>query len=157
LAWAKLPQLDEVVSLDTSLCPVVIRDLSPDDWAHNVAEDFRTEFFTDLDYLMRRVGDRSGVNVLAVIFEPDNKDLNAFQDERFQFIGFDLVERPGKGISAMVNCGGFDKAFRPEDLNRYGLISDYRFAGKVQQRLATFYPEENHADCALWAIWRMEI
>ena len=51
---------------------------------------------------------------LAVIKEPDD-DLASLQDERFSFVGFDLVEGPGTGVSALVNCGGFEKAFHPEE------------------------------------------
>lgn len=155
-AWARLPQLVEVVSLDNSLCPNVVRELIPEDWRHNVQQDFKIDFFTDLDYLINRVGERSGLNILAVLEEPDPEDIQTFQDERFSFKGFDLLDSPAAGISALVNCGGFDLAFLPADLNPVGLISEYGLARAVQQRLAANYPEEQHARCALWAIWRME-
>ena len=44
----------EVVTLDSTLCPDLIEELQPEDWEHNVHEDFRTEFFRDADYLMAR-------------------------------------------------------------------------------------------------------
>ena len=39
-----------------------------------------------------------------------------------------------------------------------GKVSDkeLRQAKEVQKRLLQHYPEEPHADCALWAIWRLE-
>jgi len=157
LTWAKLPHLIEVVSLDVVLCPSVIEHLTAEDWGHNVAEDFKTDLFADLDYLVQRVGDLTSVNILATIEEPGIEDLTSFQDDRFVFKGFDLVERPGLGISALVNCGGFDKAFLPDELNQSGLISDYGFAREVQERLVKYYPEHEHAHCLVWAIWRMEV
>jgi hypothetical protein len=156
IAWARLPQLVEIVSLDTSLCQGVIKALFPEDWKYNVNEDYRVDFFVDLEYLLRRVEDRQPVNILAAIEEPDYEDFKSFHDDRFIFKGFDLVEFPGTEISALVNCGGFDKAFAPGDINPFGLISDYDAAKEIQQRLATFYPEEHHAHCELWARWRME-
>ena len=46
-----LRQLEEVVSLDSSLCPTVLPDIKPEYWNHIVNEDFMLHFFTDLDYL----------------------------------------------------------------------------------------------------------
>jgi hypothetical protein len=34
LSWSHLSQLDEVVSLDSSLCPPVVDELLPEDWSH---------------------------------------------------------------------------------------------------------------------------
>jgi hypothetical protein len=156
LVWARLPQLVEVVSLDSSLCGSLIKELLPEDWAHNVQADYRIDFFTDLDYLRLRAGGSASASILAVIEEPDIEDLNSFRDGQFIFIGFDLVEIPGTGISALSNCGGFIKAFLPRDINPFGLVSDYALARTIQQRLVEQYPEEQHANCSLWGIWRME-
>ena len=154
LAWAKLPHLTEVVSLDIILCPPIIQELTVVDWQHNVQEDFKTVFFVDLDYLLSRVGDPAAANTIATIEEPELEDVESFRDGRFRFIGFDLIELPGTGVSALVNCGGFDRAFLPKDLNAYGLITDYAFARVVQRRLVEQYPGEHHAQCSLWAVWR---
>ena len=154
-AWARLTQLEEVVSLDTILCPSEIWELSREDWLHNVQEDFMIEFFWDLDYLLGRLESVQGINVLAAQREPDAASVAAFQDGRFAFQGLDLVERPGLGVSALVNCGGFEKAFRPDDLNSVGLLPDYDLARAVQQRLRENYPGERHADCCVWALWKM--
>jgi hypothetical protein len=51
IAWSGLKQLDEVVSLDTSLCPTVLPNIKPEYCNHIVNEDFMLHFFTDLDYL----------------------------------------------------------------------------------------------------------
>ncbi len=159
LAWANLPQLRELISLDVSLCPTLFSAITAEDWQHNVQEDYLTSFFTELEYLLARVeqtgGERKG-NLLAVVREPEPPDLRARLDERFMFQGFDLVESPGLGISVLNNCGGFELAFRPSDLNPVGLLDEYNHAREVQGRLREHYPDEHHADCCLWAIWRLE-
>jgi hypothetical protein len=67
-----------------------------------------------------------------------------------------LVEAEGgTGISALVNCGGFDQSFSGAELSECGLLTDYARATAVQQSLLTEYPDESHADCDLWAIWQL--
>ena len=66
----------------------------------------------------------------------------------------DLVERGGE-ISALLNCGGFDKAFAGADISEYGLLTDHAKATEVQRLLRAEYPNEHHADCDVWAIWQM--
>jgi hypothetical protein len=157
LDWAKLRQLEELVSLDDILCPRIIQNLTSEDWEHNVQEDYLTECFTDLDYLRSRVAGRPSVNMLAVLREPSLDDVRSFADDRFVFQGYDLVEKPGLGgISAISNCGGFNLAFGPADVSPVGLLDDYEFARGVQQRLLQHYPDEHHAWCYLWAVWRMK-
>jgi hypothetical protein len=119
--------------------------------------DFRTSEVRDLDYLLNRAGDRlDALNILALVFEPDESTVEAFADGRFVFCGYDLVERGG-GTSALANCGGFDRAFSSSDLSAVGLLEDYGYAREVQERLLQHYPDEPHADCDLWAIWRLEL
>ena len=60
------------------------------------------------------------------------------------------------GISALVNCGGFDRAFASTDLSYCGLLTDHARASEVQDLLRAEYPDEPHADYDLWAIWRMK-
>lgn len=153
IAWSGLTQLREVVSLDDVLCPNLIRELSTEDWEYNVREDYRTHLFRDLDYLLRRVGDRPA-NLLALMANPTEGEVGEFHDDRFAFCGFDLVDVQG-GISALVNCGGFDRAFVSSDLNEFGLLADHAKAVDVQRRLREEYPGEHHAICDVWAVWRM--
>ncbi len=155
VAWSQLAQLIEVVSLDIVLCPAVLDPLTPEDWEHNVQDDYLISFFVDLDYLLRRVARLPDINVLAVLREPSTADCAAFNDPRFAFMGFDLVEKPGLGISALSNCGGFPLAFANSDLNHFGLLPDYAAASAAQRKLLEHYPDEHHADCYVWAIWRM--
>jgi hypothetical protein len=152
IAWSGLTQLREVISLDTILCPNIFVELTADDWKHNVHADFRTHLFYGVDHVIAVVGDQP-VNVLALMEEPSAAEVTGFTDERFIFRGFDLLEYP-LGISALVNCGGFDKAFLPGDLSACGLLVDHEKARTVQERLRTEYPSEPHAQCRLWAIWQ---
>ena len=51
ITWSGLDQLDEVVSLDCSLCPTVLSKIKAEYWNRIVNEDFMLNFFTDLEYL----------------------------------------------------------------------------------------------------------
>ena len=126
-----------------------------EDWQYNVQEDNKVFLFRDLDYLLSRVADYDQVNILAVMQNPAADDVRSIADPRFVFRGFDLVERGGE-ISALVNCGGFEKAFAPTDLSDSGLLLDHAKALNVQKLLRSEYPDEHHADCDVWAIWQMK-
>lgn len=47
------------------------------------------------------------------------------------------------------------EAFSNEELNAVGLLSIFDRAVEVQERLHELFPDEPHADCDLWAIFRM--
>lgn len=155
--WCGLTQLREVVSLDIILCPsvIVIDELTIEDWDHNVDEDFMCHLFYDPEYLLRKVVGQEKVNLLAILRNPTNEEVCSFNDARFDFRGFDLVEAQ-TGISALLNCGGFPKAFSSTDLSDCGLLTEHSPAQNVQKLLKAEYPDEHHADCELWAIWQMK-
>jgi hypothetical protein len=155
IEWSGLHHLKEIVSLDPILCPSLFCQLIDEDWKHNVCEDYKTSLFHDLDYVMSRVGGRDRTNILAVMQNPSEAESRTFTDSRFDFRGYDLIEAEGgTGVSALVNCGGFDQSFLATDLSECGLLPDYSKALAVQQSLLTKYPEEPHADCDIWAIWQ---
>ena len=91
-----------------------------------------------------------------MIQNPTEDEVRSFSDHRFVFRGFDLVELQ-TGISALVNCGGFPKAFSPADHSDCGLLTDHAKALSVQNLLRAEYPDEPHADCDVWAIWQMTV
>lgn len=153
--WSGLTQLREVVSLDLILCSTIFQDLTAEDWQHNVQEDFKITLFHDLDYVVRRVTGDERVNILALMQNPTEANVRSFSDDRFIFRGFDLGELQ-TGISALVNCGGFNKAFNPADLSECGLLTAHAQALTIRNRLRAEYPDEHHADCDLWAIWQMK-
>jgi hypothetical protein len=130
--------------------------LTNEDWQHNVHEDFKLSLFHDLDHVVRRVAGDDRVNVLALMQNPAEEEARSFNDARFAFRGFDLVELQ-TCISALINCGGFDRAFTPTELSDCGLLADFTRALAVQMRLRAEYPDDHHADCDVWAIWQMQI
>lgn len=150
--WSGLSQLEEVISLDSSLCPSVIDPLKREDWKHNVHEDGVTDFFHDLGYLLKRVAGTEQLNILAAVLNPSGQCTTAFDDTRFEFKGYDLI---GLGMSALTNCGGYRLAFDNGELSSYGLILDFQRASQVASALRQHYPDDHHADCDIWALWRM--
>lgn len=150
-----MTQLREVVSLDSILCPTVFQDLIAEGRHHNVQEDFKTSLFNDLDYVVRKVAGDDRVSVLALMQNPTDTEVCSFTDSWFVFRGFDFVELQ-TGISALVNCGGFPKAFSAADLSDCGLLTDHAKALSVQKLLRAEYPDEHHACCDLWSIRQME-
>jgi hypothetical protein len=156
IEWSRLTQLREVISLDRILCPYVFKDLTDEDWSHNVQEDFKLNVFYNLDYVLGKVAGQDQVNVLALMHNPTAEEFRSFSDQRFNFRGFDLVELE-TGISALVNCGEFPKAFSSSDLSDCGLLTEHAQALGVQKRLRVAYPDDHHANCDVWAIWRMKM
>jgi hypothetical protein len=151
--WSKLTQLEEIVSLDSSLCPCVIKKLEDEDWNHNVQEDYLIDFFRDLEYLQTRIIGIERVCILAAVRNPQTECKDAFSNPQFRFKGYDLV---GMGMSALTNCGGFPLAFRNEELSSVGLVSALPRAREIQASLLEHYPNEHHANCDVWALWRRE-
>jgi hypothetical protein len=74
----------------------------------------------------------------------------------FAFAGFDLVDVRGD-ISALTNCGGFDGVFLNAELSEPGLLTNLTRAQQVQTSLRLEYPEESHAECHVWGIWRQRL
>ena len=69
-------------------------------------------------------------------------------------MGYDLIDDQTQ-VSALTNCGGFPDVFRNDELNRFGLIDEFNRAREVKTQLAERYPEEAHAKCEMYAIWRL--
>lgn len=153
VAWTGLSQLREVVSLDTMLCPTVPEELTAPDWEHNVHADYLVFFFRSLDYLLKRIMAEGRLNILAVLRNPTAADLTGVSLPGFSFAGFDLVDVCGD-VSALTNCGGFEGVFTNAELSELGLLTDLSRAQAVQASLRLKYPEESHAECHIWAIWR---
>ena len=155
LDWSGLHQLQEVVSLDTVLCPTVPEQLKAEDWEHNVQADYQISYFRSLEYLRKRVAGEPGLNVLAVLQNPSPADVESVQLPGFRFLGFDLLDIHGD-ISALSNCGGFEDVFAGSELSEHGLLPELPRAYEVRLGLSTAYPDESHARCDVWAIWRLE-
>ena len=154
-SWSGLNQLNRLISLDCILCPPILDELVVADWDHNVQRDGLIYFFRDRDYLRLRVKELNSRNILAASLNPDIEQADLFEDRRFSFCGYDLVE-VGGGVSALVNCGGFPKSFDNSELNNDGLLDTLERAMVVQNSLQAEYPEEIHAYCDIWGLWLME-
>jgi hypothetical protein len=153
VAWSGLKQLKEVVSLDGMLCPTVLRETKDDYWPHIANEDFMLRFFVDFDFLMNQLTDVEIKNVLCVFRNPPrHPQAPSFAD--FQFLGYDLVDRECS-VSALTNCGGFPDVFTNSELSPVGLLPDFSRAIEIQQKLRSLHPDEHHANCNMWAIFRL--
>lgn len=148
---------NEIITLDCLLCPDIMRgEPTAEDWNYIVYEDDATgQFFSEVEYLLSRIEATTEYQVLAVLREPTLEAVRSFADKRFDFKGYDLIEVQG-GISALTNCGGFDLAFSDDDRSPWGLVSNQESAYRIRDLLRNHYPDEPHADCHVWAIWRME-
>ena len=152
--WAKIPALAEVVSLDGSLCNPVIGELLDEDWSHIVNADFQHRYFRHLDYLLNRVQAVKRRNILGLYQNPNTHFAKAPAAGDFRFMGYDLIEEQTH-ISALANCGGFPDVFSNKELNSFGLISQFERASEVKKLLAEKHPQEPHAQCEMYAIWRL--
>ena len=152
--WAKIPALKEVVGLDGSLCKSATGELLDEDWNHIVNADFQLRYFYHLDYLLNRALGVKRRNILGLYQNPETHITKAPAMEDFRFMGYDLIEEQTH-ISALTNCGGFPDAFSNEELNSCGLISKFERASEVKRLLLEKHPEEPHANCEMYAIWRL--
>jgi hypothetical protein len=152
--WANIQGLIEIVSLDCALCRHLVKEFLDEDWKHIVCENFRLDYFYHLDYLLQRVQITKRRNILGLYRNPDAHISFPPAARDFGFMGYDLIEEETQ-ISALNNCGGFPDAFANNELNKYGLLDDFERSCEVRRLLAQRYPARHHAQCELYAIWRL--
>jgi hypothetical protein len=155
IEWSNLTHLTELVSLDCCLNELLVEPdyANEDDWNFiYYAEHYETGFFTNLEYVYKRLKSKEKFNLLTVVLEPD-QDCREIKIDNYEFVGYDLLDQ-SFGNSALTNCGGFDETFLPTDLNNKGLIDDFEKAYDIKRRLLENNPEEFHADTYVIAIWR---
>lgn len=158
-AWIKyvqlsgLNQLDELVSLDPMLCNTVLPEIKDEYWPYMVNEDFMLNFFIDLEFLLDQITEIDERNILCVFRDPTAEPVAPKDVQQFDFLGYDLVDVMGSA-SALSNCGGFPDVFANRELTRHGLLSSRARAYQIQKKLRESYPEEPHADCYVWAVFR---
>ena len=152
IEWSGLTQLTEVVSLDPILCPPLLTELKDEYWPNIVNEDFMLNYFVNLDFLKREIASVARRNLLCLYRNPSDDSARPPNDA-FQFLGYDLVDVENSA-SALTNCGGFPDVFTNSEVSPVGLLPDFKRAQQVQQLLRSRYPEEPHANCHLWAIFR---
>src|SRR6185295_6762926 len=115
---------------------------------------FRLDYFYHLDYLKERVAAISRRNILGLYRNPEGHIEAAPAPGNFCFVGYDLIEEQTQ-ISAITNCGGFPDVFSNQELNRFGLLNSFDRASEVRRLLAKNHPEEPHAQCEMYALWRL--
>jgi hypothetical protein len=125
-----------------------------EDWKHIVCEDFRLDYFYDLEYLLKRVRSTKRRNILGLYRNPDVHISSPPAALDFSFLGYDLIEEMTQ-ISALTNCSAFPDAFANNELTSHGLITHFCRAEEVRRLLAQLHPKEPHAQCELYAIWRL--
>ena len=157
--WIKLPQLEEIISLDSMLNPCVfdIDNDDPEEFDYFYIEGnvIRGSVYTSLDFVTKKsqnVSER--YNILALQKEPTT-DCALIKIDGFTFIGYDLLDKDYIA-SALTNCGGFYESYSPHDINKSGLISDFTKIHKIREDILTNNPLEDHADCFIWAIWKKD-
>jgi hypothetical protein len=101
IAWSKIPELDEVVSLDSSLYPSVLPDIKPEYWNHIVNEDFMVRFFTDLDFLRSETSNIQRKNLLCVFRNPPTHPREFLKDSSSLVMTF-LTKTRGRVLSRIV-------------------------------------------------------
>lgn len=148
-----LTQIEDLVSLDTMLCPPVLKETLEEYWPHIVNESGYLQFFRDLDFLRGALAAASSkeARMLCVFRNPNEPPTLPPELSSFRFLGFDLVEADS-GVSALSNCGGWPE-LKNEELSKWGLIADHKRALQLQEVLPRAHPEEPHAQCDVWAIF----
>lgn len=156
IEWSKLTHLTELVSLDNSLNEVLVEvDYdSQDYWDNSVVgeREMETNCFKTLDYVLRNTKTKTRFNLLTVVIEPD-EDCKKIQLNDYDFVGYELLDKD-YFTSALTNCGGFNETFSGNDLNKLGLIDEYRKVYDIKKRLLENNPNEFHADTHVFAVWR---
>jgi hypothetical protein len=154
LAWSGLGHLRELATLDTILCPTVPEELTPEDWRYNVQADYRTGYFRSLDYLRTRVAGEPGIHILAILQEPSSDDAARVVLPGFEWLGYDVLDVCGD-VSALTNCGGWDGLVEPSPVSSLGLLTDLERAVRLRRTLRVEHQGESHAECDVWAVWRL--
>jgi len=153
--WSELSQLTELVSLDSMMCPSVLREIKPDYWPHIVNESYMLHFFTDVPFLLNEISALVvRKNLLCVFRNPSEEPKVPAEIAAVELLGYDILDTEACA-SALSNCGGFPEVFRNEELTQHGLIASLKRANEIRTNLRNMHPEEHHADCDVWAIFRL--
>lgn len=151
--WLGRRDFRRVITLDTMLNPNLVSIRDEGDWGFSVCENFLLDFFTDLEFVRRRVAGLPNGQILGAMRRPTREAITTFRRPDFEFAGFDLLDEP-LSASALLNCRHL-----MDDLPQYrrsadsGLLADFAEAQEARELLQSKFPEEDHADCDVWALW----
>lgn len=151
--WLGRTDFKRIITLDNALCPPVVHPESANDWQFVAKEEFMLDFFTNLDFVLKRiVGHRPSV-VLAVARDPSREDVDNFSQPDFELAGFDVVDTQFTA-SALLN-NRFPDVVNVSKLSiESGLFKSRDWAFKVRNTLHQRHPDREDARCYVWAIWR---
>jgi len=152
--WLGRTDLVRVVTLDSILCPPVVHMETSEDWPFVAQEEFMLDFFTDLDFVRRRVSGHRPSVVIAVARDPSASDISGFPHPHFEFSGFDIVDAQFTASALLSGCN-FPGAFDVSELSsKSGLIASRERAFRIRDVLHRRYPNRNKTQSYVWAIWR---
>jgi len=152
--WLGRTDLTRVVTLDSILCPPVVHVESSEDWPFVAQEEFMLDFYTSLDFVLRRISGHRPSVVIAVARDPSAAEVADFPHPDFKFAGFDIVDAQFIA-SALLNGCNFPEAFDVSELSsESGLIASRERAIKIRDVLHQRYPNRDKTKSHVWAIWR---
>ena len=156
-SWIKLPQLSEVISLDSMLnsCAfeIDLDDTNEFQYLYLESNVIRGDIYKSLDFVKSKAKESlKPYHILAIEKEPKTS-CKTKQLKGFTFLGYDLLDKDFIA-SALTNCGGFYETYSPESLNEFGLLTDFNTVYQIREQLFKNNPYEDHADCYVWAIWK---
>ncbi len=144
--------ITELVTLDSMMCPDLIDELRTEDWEHNVQKDCRTELFRDANYLLSRQPLDASKHQLIAALECPPPDFVI--PNGFTICGFDIMDSYF-GNSTLTNCGPIMDAFKPSEVNNFGLLDDRDRAFVIRDTMRALQPEDPHlGDCEVWLLAR---
>ena len=151
--WLGRTDLKRIVTLDSNLCPPVVHPESANDWQYVAKEEFMLDFFTDLDFVLRRIAGHRPSTVVAVARDPSAEAVDGFPHPEFKLAGFDLVDTQFSASALLSNR--FPDVVNVSKLStESGLIQSREWACKLRDTLRRRHPDRDDARCCVWAVWR---
>ena len=152
IEWSGFHHIDELVSTDSMLCPIVLDSLIDADWDYNIHADNYVYFFHDYEYLKRRINYApSQHNLLAITARPVQPPNRI---RGFTHCGYDILDS-FESISVLTNCGGFPESYTERDINRLGLVTELDRANEIADTIREAHHKDPHCcDCDVWGIAR---
>lgn len=92
--------------------------------------------------------------IVATVKIPSLSIKKYLSQNSFELCGYDLVDNDNI-ISVITDCGAiYSETINYDQLNEFGLLSNYEESLFFQKLLLERYPNETHADCVIIEIWR---
>jgi hypothetical protein len=152
LEFSGFYHVTEIITIDEMLCPSVVTEITAEDWNHNVNQDFRLDWFTDAEYLKKRVNVNPQFHNLIALLE--HPHTTAIPPPHFEHCGFDILDGEDS-ISVLTKCGQFPEIFSPSSVNQFSLLDSLSQAHQIAEAIRKTYPDEYHCqNCRVWQIAR---